>query len=133
MTTKRNDTMNFAARRVKKVAKSAFGFLALATGAIAPNAFANGALLVDRTVSVKFSLTELRAPQGPEKIYAKLEKRAMSFCRADKATLRYLDQSLAECANDIVDQFVQSVNIIALTDYHKAQTNQARPVQIASN
>lgn len=133
MTTKRNDIMNFAARRVKKAALSALGLIVVATSAIAPNAFANGPSLVDKTVIIKFSLTELRTPNGSEKIYAKLEKRAMKFCRADKVTLRYLDQSLAQCADDLVDQFVQSANIAALTDYHRVQSGQARPVQLASN
>jgi len=133
MTTKRNDNMNFAARRVKKVALSALGLLAMSTSAIAPNAFANEAGLVDKTVTVKFSLTELHAPEGSKKIYAKLKKRAMSFCRADKETLRYLDQSLAQCADDLVDQFVQSANIATLTDYHRVQSGQARPVQLVSN
>ena len=78
---------------VKKMTRSSLAVLTLCSAAIAPNAFAGESLLVDKIVTVKFKLSELEANDGAAKVYAKLQKRAVSSCRADSPTLRYLGQT----------------------------------------
>lgn len=111
-------------RPVKKLAVSLLTTLAICTAAIAPAAFAIESPLTETTVTVKFKLTDLEAENGVQTIYAKLKKRASSFCRADKNSLIYLRQSQKDCTNDLMDQFIENAGIDSLKAYHVAQNAQ---------
>jgi len=117
---------------VKKTGASALAGLALCLSALTPNAVANESPMFEKAVTVTFTLTDLRAPDGAQTVYTKLEKRAEKFCRADKASLKILGQTVEECADDLVSQFVNSANIDAITALHTAQTRSAT-AQLAFN
>jgi len=108
---------------VKKLGASFIGAIAVCMFAITPVAFAGEAPLVSQTVSVKFRMTDLKAEDGTQKVYAKFSKKATSFCRADTPSLYYLGESISDCRDDLVKQFVQSANIEELTTYHLSQTS----------
>lgn len=127
MSIKRNTVMNRASRSVKKFAAPLLPAIVLC--AVAPNAFASPiGHMVDKTVSVSFSLSELDAADGTSAVYAKLEKRAASFCKADKLSLRFLDQTVEDCVADLVNQFVDSADISELSAYHETHAK-AKPVE----
>jgi len=109
------------ARSVKKLGISLLGILALCTAAIAPSAFAGDTILMDKTVSVKFRLTELQAENGKQSVYSRLKKRAKSYCKADRGSLYYLGQSVKECTDDLLEQFIQNANVAELKAYHLSQ------------
>jgi len=110
--------MSSKAHSVKKHTAIFLGALALSVSAIAPNAYAYDGLLKDTVVTVKFNMTELEAENGTAKVYAKLKKRARSFCKADHSALYYLRETLSDCQADLLKQFLNSADIDALTAYH---------------
>lgn len=113
--------MTFAAQPVKKMAVPVLSTLALCTTALAPSAYASGTRLIEKTVTVEIRLSDLKTETGMAAAYAKIKKRAKSFCRSDIGTLQYLEQSKADCMADLVNQFVESADVAALKAYHKAQ------------
>jgi len=133
MLIKRRKSMATEATSVKKISTSCLATLAICTAAIAPSAYAGDYQLVDKVVTVKFKATELYAESGTEKVYAKLKKRALSFCKADRSTLSYLKMSLDDCTIDLLDQFIQSADIEELAAYHLAQTAKSDPEKFALN
>ena len=133
MLIKRKNSMSLKAHSVKKHGSLVLATLALCTAAIAPNAYAADGLLKETVVTVKFKMEELRSENGIEKVYAMLRKRAKSFCRSDTSALYYLNESVSECQEDLVEQFVQSVDIAALKSYHLSQTSKAATEQYALN
>lgn len=133
MLIKRKNAMTPKATGVKKFSVSLLGTLALCTTALAPNAYASDSLLVDKTVTTTIKLSELQSEGGTQKVYAKLKKRASSFCIHDRHTLSYLKQSVAECTNDLVEQFIQSADIAELKAYHLSENTTALPRTYALN
>ena len=132
MSIKRNTIMNSGTRSVKKLAAPLLSALVLGTSAIAPNAMASPiAPMVDKTVSVTFKMSELDAAGGTSAVYAKLEKRAKSYCKADRFSLKILDQSVEDCVADLVDQFVDSADISKLSAYHETHTTATPREQLA--
>ena len=123
MLIKRNSFMSFGPRAVKKMTASALAGLAICTTAIAPAAFASSSPFVDTVVTVKIKLSDLEADDGAEKVYAQLKKRAKSFCRSDSETLNFFGQSVSECVDDLVGQFIESADVDALKVYHFSQQN----------
>lgn len=117
MLTKRNDFMAFTTPSVKKARRAIIGAFVLCMTATAPNAFA-GAAWYEKTVSVKVSLSDLRTETGVAKTYAKLEKRAKSVCRSSVSALHYSGETVDECVADLMEQFVESVNVESLKTYH---------------
>jgi len=133
MLIKRNHFMTAKTNDVKKLTRSAFFILGICTAAIAPAAFASDSLLVEKTVTVKFRLSELNAEGGDHKIYAKIKKRATSACRADSATLQYYGHSRKDCVDDLIDQFVESANIDTLTSFHLSEKPVTKTTKLALN
>jgi len=121
--------MNSGTRSVKKLAAPLLSALVLGTSAIAPNAMASSiAPMVEKTVSVSFKLSDLDAVDGTSAVYSKLEKRAASYCKADRFSLKVLDQSVEDCVADLVDQFVDSADISKLSAYHETHAT-AKPLE----
>ena len=133
MLIKRNNFMTTKARSVKKLGFSFLGAIAICTTAMAPNAFAGSNLLVDKTVTMKIYTAELQSEDGVQKIYAKLKKKAKSFCRSDGSALYYLNESVSDCSADLLGQFVQSADIAALKAYHLSEMSSADPKKFAFN
>ncbi len=132
MLTKRNHSMTVVSDTVKKTSRLALAALIVCTASIAPSAFAADSPLIDVKVSVKFRLSELEANNGVQKVYAKFMRKAKRSCRSDRAALNYLDQTIEECAADIVEQFIRDAEVETLTVYHRQKLAQAGPVQLAS-
>lgn len=128
MLTKRKDYMASRDVIVKKLARSSLAMLVLCTASIAPAAFAFDSPLVERTVTVKFKLSELESEGGTDVIYAKIRKKATSYCRADSSSLHYLGASKRACVEDLMDQFIESANIDKLKAVHLSRTSTA-PVE----
>lgn len=133
MLTKRKDYMTSKAGVVKKWTRSSLAVLALCTASIAPNAFAGDSPLIDKTVTVKFKYSDLASDDGVEKVYTKIKKRAISYCRADSHTLQYLAQTKGECIADLMDQFVDSANVDALKMFHQSHKFAASGKKYALN
>ena len=130
MLTKRNIVVINAPATVKKVAAATLSAIIMGT---APLAYGMSTPLVGKTVSVKFNLSELEAEDGAAKVYDKLKRKAVSYCMSDRSALRYLDQTVAECAADLVDQFVENADVAELTAFHLAQVEgEAEVIQTAS-
>ena len=113
--------MTFGTRTVKKVTRLVLSGFFICMSAIAPAAFAGDPTIVERVVSVKLYLSDLKVENGPQNTYAKLKRRAKSYCRINSATLRYFGESLQDCTDDLVDQFITSANVDTLTQYHLSQ------------
>ena len=122
MLIKRNNTMTTASKPVKNLARTAAIMLVACTSAIAPSAFASSSPWAEKTITVTFSLADLKAPDGTQTVYGKLKAKAKYACRADKATLSYTGQSMGECVDDLMAQFIEDADIAALTAYHLAQS-----------
>ena len=133
MLIKRKNSMSLKAHSVKKQGSFVLATLALCTAAIAPNAYAVDGLLKSKVITAKFKMTELQSENGTQKVYAKLKKRAKSFCRSDSSALYYLNESVSDCQEDLLEQFVQSVDIAKLKAYHLAQTSKVTAKKYASN
>jgi len=133
MLIKRNDSMTSKARSVKKLGGSFLGALAMCTTAIAPAAFASESPLIEQTVTVKFKLSDLKEDNGTQAVYAKIRKRAISYCRKDFGSLLYLGQSKEECTADLLNQFIQNADVEPLKAYHIAQTSGAATKKFALN
>lgn len=133
MLIKRNNFMTAGNCRVKKLTRAGFVTLALSATAIAPTAFASDNLLRTKVVTAKIHLTDLQVEGGIDKVYAKLKKRAKHFCRADRSSLQYLDQSVEDCTADLMAQFVESADVDILKTFHLAQQPVTTTTQLASN
>ncbi|MGB3456611.1 MAG: UrcA family protein [Litorimonas sp.] len=132
MLIQRNTVVAPARRTVKNRAALVLSALLLSAGALAPQAYAKSYPLVDVEVSVKFNLSDLDAEDGTQKVYAKLKRRAVTSCMSDRNTLRYLEQTVAECAADLVDQFVANADVARLTAYHETKLAADGRVDFAS-
>ena len=115
--------MTSATGSVKKMTASALAGLAMCTTAIAPAAFAGDSPFVDTVIKVTFKMSDLQAEDGTQKVYAKLMKRAKSNCRSDSPTLQYFGQSVEDCVDDLVNQFIESADVKVLKAYHFSQQN----------
>ena len=125
--------MTTKARSVKKRGVSLLSALAVCTAAIAPAAFAGESPLFEQTVTVKFKLSDLEKDNGTQAVYAKIRKRAISYCRKDSASLLYLGQSKEECTADLLNQFIQNADVKPLKTYHLAQKSGAATKKFALN
>lgn len=125
--------MTSKAPSVKKMGVSLLSTLAICTAAIAPAAFAGDTPLIERTVKVKFKLSDLQSEGGTQAVYAKIRKRSLSYCRNDSATLLYLGQSKKECTADLLEQFIQNADIAKLKTYHLTQKLSANSKKLALN
>lgn len=132
MLTKRNLSMTPVSETVKKSARLALTALIVMTAGIAPSALAVDSPLIDVEVSVKFRLSDLETANGTEKVYAKMVRKAERSCWLDQETLDYLNQTVEECAADIVEQLVYDSEIEALTAYHEQKTLPVKTIKLAS-
>ena len=94
----------------------------LTAAAFAPNAFAGESVWTERTVTAKISMAELQTETGLKGAYAKLEKKAERFCRADRSSLYKTKETVTECVGDLMNQFVESSKIESLQAYHSSMT-----------
>ena len=123
MLIKRNEFMTLRTQPVKKMAGSILALFAICSTTLAPAAYAGDAHLTEQVVKVKLQMSDFKNVEGTKKSYLKLKKRAKSFCRSDSITLQYTGQTLQECADDLISQFIQSANIETLTEYHSNHQN----------
>ena len=79
--------------------------------------------LVERIIEVKIKTSELTTERGLIAVYEKLKTKANRECRADRRTLKHLNQTMDQCSQDLVGQFVESSKIKILQDYHQAETS----------
>ena len=78
--------------------------------------------VVQQKYSVKFERALLESDTGLKQIYTTLRKKAERACKFGRA----VDQdgeviSKSDCISDMVDQFVESADVITLTAYHMEQ------------
>ncbi len=69
--------------------------------------------------NVRFERTAVQSIDGIEGMYETLEQKAKEACRLGRAVNdagEYMTKK--DCASDLLEQFVQSASIDALTDYH---------------
>jgi len=106
---------------VKTFGRTTAIVLAASTLGFATQASAFGGPMVDRVVTVKLKKSELMAPDGVEKSYAKLKVRAERFCNSIDSTLYLTGETVDECAAELITQFVESAGFEALEAYHSSQ------------
>ncbi len=92
----------------------------LAVTSISLSMPAHGYELMQKKYTVKFKLSELHAPDGLEAVYGKLQKRAANACKSGPG---FSDDgtrlSTAECASDLLNQFVKTADVAELKAYHE--------------
>lgn len=101
-----------------KSVKSSAIILAIAA-AIAPSAFAGSGNLVEKKLTVKIAAADLSDTKGVEKTYQKLEDKATAFCKNDTPSLVYLDESVEDCVEDLMEQFIATSGVTSLKTYHE--------------
>ena len=106
---------------VKTLGRTTAIILAASTLGLATQAAAYGGTMVDRVVTVKLKKSELAAPDGAEKTYAKLKVRAERFCNSIDSTLFLTGESVEECTSELLTQFVESTGLEALEALHSEQ------------
>ncbi len=123
MLIKRTASMISPSTGVKGLGRAAALTVTLGMIGVAAPASATGftSNLVERVVTVKLKMSELEAPNGIEKTYAKLKMKAERFCEADDATLHVTGETVTECTTELLTQFVESTGIESLEAYHLAQ------------
>ncbi len=87
------------------------------TVAIAPTASASSQL-VEKKLTVKISMSELSKADGIEKAYAKLQEKAESYCEKDSTSLDFLGETVKECVEDLMKQFIATSKAAPLKAYH---------------
>lgn len=102
---------------IKALKSSAIIFAIAATSSIAPSAFASN--LVETKLTVKISTADLADADGVEKTYARLQKRATSFCKRDSSTLYFLNESVEDCVEDLMEQFITTSKAAPLKAHHE--------------
>lgn len=118
MLNKRKSYIHSAARKVNKLGMALPLLAGLCTVPFAPMAQANESPLIERKITTKISVAELKTENGVRSVYAKLEKKAFRTCKADKYSLQYLRITIGDCVDDLMDQFVESANFEPLAIYH---------------
>lgn len=93
------------------------GALGLTTSAHASSQF-----LEERVIEVEIKTADLATESGMIAVYDRLKTKAKRECRADRAALKILSQSVEACAQDLLWQFVESSKLDSLQDFHQAQT-----------
>ena len=116
---------------LKTVKSSAIIFAIAATSAIAPSAFANN--MMETKLTVKIAIAELSNPVGIEKTYKTLQDKATAFCKADTPSLSYLGESVGDCVEDLMNQFVTTSDATPLKAYHEKITETAATKKLALN
>ena len=130
MLIQRTDDMMPSLSAVKKTSRYLLTALVLCMAAIALRAFAKDGPLVDREVTVKFRMSDFRAENGTKTVYAKPTRKAKSSCKSDPLALDYLDQTVDECAADLVEQLIRSAELEQLTAYRPGRRRlRARPLR----
>ena len=81
---------------------------------------------------VKFRMSDFRAENGTKTVYAKPTRKAKSSCKSDPLALDYLDQTVDECAADLVEQLIRSAELEQLTAYHRSRTGSIKTIKPAS-
>jgi len=71
-----------------------------------------------RLISAKFSTSLTKTPQGVRKVYRQLQKQASFACKGESSARLSSYRSSKECADDIMNQFIQDADIDALTRFH---------------
>lgn len=120
MLTKRKDLMASKTRTVKKLGLT---IAIVASVCSASSAQAGNSSTFDRTITAKFSAADLTTDAGVEKVYKKLERKAKRFCISDAFSLDYFGESVNECVDDLMSQFVVNAGVDSLSAYHMAQTS----------
>ena len=71
-------------------------------------------------VSVKFSVSETKTPEGLEKVYAMMETKASKACAGESKARFSAYNSVEECVSDLMDQLVKDADMDTLTRMHRA-------------
>jgi len=102
---------------LKAIRSSAIVFGVAATSMITPAAFASN--MVETKITVEISMTELADAKGVQKTYARLQKKAEKFCKRDMTSLYYLGETVEDCVQDLMQQFVKTSDIAPLKAHHE--------------
>lgn len=98
----------------KCVNAAKLGAIALIMSA-SPSAFAAD-MTVAKKVEVTVKVAELTSPTGIKKVYADLSSEALKACTPVKVKLS--KRTIERCADDLLDQFVEDLDVEALTKLH---------------
>jgi len=72
--------------------------------------------------SAKFNREMFQSDAGLQQVYLTLQKKALKACKSGRAINQMGEViSKAECASDLLDQFVESAGVTTLTAYHLDQ------------
>lgn len=90
------------------------------TAVISAPTFASAKSFSDegRLISAKFSASSTQTPQGLKKVYRKLQRQASLVCKGERHARLSSYRSSKDCVADIMDQFIQSADVEALTRLH---------------
>lgn len=105
------------------IKKSAILLALAATTATAPSAFASN--MVETKLTVKISTADLADADGVQKAYSALQTKAEGFCERDTSTLDYLDETVQDCVEDLMEQFIESSDAAPLKAYHEKMAEAA--------
>ena len=72
--------------------------------------------LAAKKIEVKVKVAELTSPTGIKKVYADLSAEAMSACTPNRMVMS--KRTIERCAADLLDQFVEDLDVEALTKLH---------------
>ena len=107
---------------VKKLGRSIALVAAAGTLAIANASFANPSLTTEQVITFEIQMSDFDEPNGTAKVYEKLKAKAKRVCRADRSTLDFYGQTVSECTQDLLVQFVASAGLPNLQSYHSSQS-----------
>jgi len=75
--------------------------------------------LVETKLTVKISTSELADADGVKKAYEKLQTKAKKFCQRDSSTLYYLNETVEDCVEDLMEQFITTSDVAPLKAHHE--------------
>lgn len=104
---------------VKNMARAFALIASLGTVTVASSAQAYSGPLVEKTFQVEFKVSEVTTPEGTAEVYARLMKKANQACISDRQTLEYTGETVAQCTEDLLQQFIGNADVSSLTDYHR--------------
>lgn len=113
------------------IKKSALLFAIAATTAAAPSAFAASNMMTEKKLTVKISMSELSDTAGVERAYEKLQEKASTFCKNESFTLYYLNETVEECVEDLMEQFISTSNVAPLKAHHEKVAEMTAPKTFA--
>jgi len=109
------------ARKVKKTATTCLSIMMIGLSATPLSAFASS-FIEERVITVSFNASDLQTESGKVAVYEKLLDKAATTCSADLITLKMLGESVEECTQDLMEQFIESASLEQLAAYHAEQS-----------